>query len=348
MADITKIKLPSGDTYNIKDNTSGYATLASPAFTGTPTAPTQDVTDNSTKIATTGFVKSSIAGLGSGTVTSVGITNATNGGLSISNSPIVDAGNITVGHSNVLTNAATTQALYPVKIDKNGHISAYGTAVTSLPASDVYSWAKASTKPTYTASEVGAATSTHTHTTGITGSTGTSQITLAHGSKYALSAGGTSYIFTMPAAQIVPTGTGNSTTGISIGAHGTTSIGSASGWNAGSASSWTFEEKTIPNVTDAGSASTWTFGGVTVANSISGAVDANDSSQLNISVGTTTVQSKTGGGNGSAPTLGTAIKVQSKSGGSNGTAPSLTVSSKTVVTGTTHTITDNGHTHTLV
>lgn len=28
---------------------------------------------------------------------------------------------------------------------------------TSLPASDVYSWAKASSKPTYTASEVGAA-----------------------------------------------------------------------------------------------------------------------------------------------------------------------------------------------
>lgn len=34
---------------------------------------------------------------------------------------------------------------------------------TTLPASDVSSWAKASTKPTYTASEVGAATSTHTH-----------------------------------------------------------------------------------------------------------------------------------------------------------------------------------------
>lgn len=34
---------------------------------------------------------------------------------------------------------------------------------TSMPASDVYSWAKASTKPTYTASEVGAAPSSHTH-----------------------------------------------------------------------------------------------------------------------------------------------------------------------------------------
>ena len=35
---------------------------------------------------------------------------------------------------------------------------------SSLPASDVYSWAKASSKPSYTASEVGAATSGHTHT----------------------------------------------------------------------------------------------------------------------------------------------------------------------------------------
>lgn len=34
---------------------------------------------------------------------------------------------------------------------------------TSLPASDVYPWAKNATKPTYTASEVGAATSDHTH-----------------------------------------------------------------------------------------------------------------------------------------------------------------------------------------
>lgn len=36
-------------------------------------------------------------------------------------------------------------------------------ALGSMPASDVYSWAKASTKPSYTASEVGAATSSHTH-----------------------------------------------------------------------------------------------------------------------------------------------------------------------------------------
>ena len=90
----------------------------------------------------------------SGTVTSVGVSNATNGGLTVTSSPITTSGTISIGHTNVLTNAQTTQALYPIKIDKNGHISAYGTAVTSLPASDVSAWAKAATKPTYNWGEI--------------------------------------------------------------------------------------------------------------------------------------------------------------------------------------------------
>ena len=64
-----------------------------------------------------------------GTVTSVGITNG--GGLTISGSPITTSGSITVGHSNSVT-AQNTQAVYPIKIDANGHISAYGSAVTIL------------------------------------------------------------------------------------------------------------------------------------------------------------------------------------------------------------------------
>ena len=67
---------------------------------------------------------------GSGTVTSVGVSNDTNGGLSISGSPVTSSGTITIGHSNVLTSAQSTQAVYPITIDKNGHISAYGSAVT--------------------------------------------------------------------------------------------------------------------------------------------------------------------------------------------------------------------------
>ena len=154
--------------------------------------------------------------------------------------------------------------------------------------------------------------------------------------------------------------TGSSIYGVKSGTNSTTTASKASGSN-GSASTWTFEEKSIPNVTSAGSASTWTFSGVTVANSIVGAVDANDSTQLNITLGTTTVQSKSGGGNGTAPTLGTAIKVQSKSGGGNGTAPSWSFTDVTVpiradsatsipsvsTATATVSITDPGHTHNL-
>ena len=70
------------------------------------------------------------SGNSGGTVTSVAVSNATNGGLSISGSPISTSGTISIGQSNVLTSAQTTQAVYPIKIDKNGHISAYGSAVT--------------------------------------------------------------------------------------------------------------------------------------------------------------------------------------------------------------------------
>lgn len=70
-----------------------------------------------------------ILGEGNGTVTSVAIANTTNGGLSVSGSPITGAGTINIGHSNVLANAQTTSGLYPIKIDKNGHITEYGTAV---------------------------------------------------------------------------------------------------------------------------------------------------------------------------------------------------------------------------
>ena len=106
---------------------------------------------------------------------------------------------------------------------------------------------------------------------------------------------------------LVGSTTSSSTTGITISDHSTTSVGSASNWNAGSASTWAFTE-------------------VTTVNSVTGAIDSNDNTQLNITVGTTTVQSK--------------------SSGANGTKPSLTITSTTVVNGKSHTITDNGHTHT--
>jgi len=71
-------------------------------------------------------------GTGGGTVTSVAVSNDTNGGLTVSGSPITSTGTITLGHSNVLSSAQTTSGIYPIKIDKNGHISEYGTALGNV------------------------------------------------------------------------------------------------------------------------------------------------------------------------------------------------------------------------
>lgn len=125
----------NGDTYEIADADARQelalkAPIASPVFTGTPTAPTPGGSAGDTEIATVKYVQDAVSGVGTGTVTSVGVSNATNGGLSVSGSPITTNGTITIGHSNVLTSAQTTQAVYPIKIDKNGHISSYGSAVT--------------------------------------------------------------------------------------------------------------------------------------------------------------------------------------------------------------------------
>ena len=50
----------------------------------------------------------------------------------------------------------------------------------------------------YSHTHTGYATSNHTHATSIATSTSTNQLTLAFGTKYAITAGGTSYVFTMP------------------------------------------------------------------------------------------------------------------------------------------------------
>lgn len=108
------------------------APLASPVFTGTPVAPTQSSTDNSTRIATTAFVRSFAAPLvspafsGVPTAPSAGVGNASaqiattgfvangflpiqggvlSGGLTV-NGPVLANNNLTVG--GLLTTAALT------------------------------------------------------------------------------------------------------------------------------------------------------------------------------------------------------------------------------------------------
>jgi len=100
-----------------------------------------DITNWNSKTSNTGTV----TGVTAGTGLKVG-TNASGGTISTSG---------TINHINSVT-AKTTQGLYPIKYDAQGHITGSGDEVTSLPASDVSAWAKADTKPTYTATEVGA------------------------------------------------------------------------------------------------------------------------------------------------------------------------------------------------
>lgn len=131
---LDKINL-NGTVYDIKDTISGYVSdvkvdgtsIVSGGLANLVTNTAYDASSN--KLATMADVGS----MGGGTVTSVGLTNASNGGLTISGSPVTSSGNITVGHTNVLANAQTTSGVYPIKIDKNGHITEYGSAVT-IPA----------------------------------------------------------------------------------------------------------------------------------------------------------------------------------------------------------------------
>lgn len=136
-----------GDEYKFVDDSSGYtkntgtitdvkvdnASVVSSGVASLVTSSSHPYNASTNALAT----MADIGAAGGGTVTSVGLSNATNGGLTVSGSPVTASGTITVGHSNVLTNAQTTQAVYPITIDKNGHVASYGSAVT-IPDTQIF------------------------------------------------------------------------------------------------------------------------------------------------------------------------------------------------------------------
>lgn len=91
------------------------------------------------------------------------------------------------------TTTAVTAAAVKVGKDSSGHV-VLGSALT--------------------ASDVGASPSNHTHSLSIATDTGSSSITLSHGGKYKLTAGGSTYIFTMPASYSLPVATYNTLGGV--------------------------------------------------------------------------------------------------------------------------------------
>lgn len=95
---------PSGDA--VFDALALKAPLASPAFTGNPTAPTPATADNDTSIATTAFVKAQGYTTNTGTVTSVAVSGGTTG-LTTSGGPITSSGTITLAGTLAITNGGT-------------------------------------------------------------------------------------------------------------------------------------------------------------------------------------------------------------------------------------------------
>ena len=169
---------------------------------------------------------------GNVTIAATDTTYSAGTGLSLSST--------TINHSNSVT-AQTTQAVYPIKIDAQGHISGYGSAVTSMPASDVSSWAKASSKPTYTASEVGAVPTSRT----VNGKALSADITLSASDVSALPSS-TSILSTSP--TLSSTGLTPYSSRCSITSGGIYTLGK-----------WVFVQLQLTNLTSLSANNTWGY-----------------------------------------------------------------------------------------
>jgi hypothetical protein len=95
---------------NIATAIATKADLASPAFTGTPTAPTASAGTNTTQVATTAFVNTAMAAAGAGTVTSVAVTSSD---ATVTGSPITGSGTIDIALNTVpVSKGGTGQTSY--------------------------------------------------------------------------------------------------------------------------------------------------------------------------------------------------------------------------------------------
>jgi hypothetical protein len=140
---------------DIAVNLSPYATLLSPAFTGTPTAPTPAINNNSTEIATTAYVQNNLANYapiyqpnltGTPTVNGNAIVSQNNGGWNIYSNYAIGTGqswhNVTGSRSNntVYTNNNSRPIQVNVCVNLSGGADGYtfyveGVAVGAFYAS---------------------------------------------------------------------------------------------------------------------------------------------------------------------------------------------------------------------
>ena len=134
-SDVVSVAGKVGAVTLVVADVSGAAPLASPALTGTPTAPTPATSDNGTTLATTAFVKSQSYLTGNQTITVTG--DATGSGTTAITLALANSG-VTAGTYN---NSATS--VTPITVDAKGRVTATGTVVTITPA-----WGSITSKPT--------------------------------------------------------------------------------------------------------------------------------------------------------------------------------------------------------
>ena len=153
-------------------NESKATMFTSPAFTGTPTAPTAAAGTNTTQIATTEFVKSAISSLVASSPEALDTLNELAAALgddpNFATTVANDIG-AKVTANTAITGATKTKITYDAKglvtagadlqasdLPTHSHTkSDISDFPASLPASDVSAWAKAATKPSYISSEIG-------------------------------------------------------------------------------------------------------------------------------------------------------------------------------------------------
>lgn len=104
-ADVSDSNTPKKET---KDNfLSAYAPLASPALTGTPTAPTAGAGTNTTQIATTAFVTAAVQAAQQGLDVKESVRVATTANITLSGTQTIDGVSVSAGNRVLVKNQST-------------------------------------------------------------------------------------------------------------------------------------------------------------------------------------------------------------------------------------------------
>jgi len=373
---ITDAKIASG-TITLGNNTitplTSSSTLSAAKLSGVipsaVTATTQAASDNSTKIATTAFVSSAISGLPT-PMQFIG-TVGTNGTTTWANLPAASGHN---GYTYKVITAHTAETGKPAA-DVGDALISNGTEWIVIPAGDETATQSAATGISIANHGTGTVIGVQSTTTSVTGVSGS--VTGSHvksgGNGTAPTLGGK--IPTVSASDVTVPIKNTSATTVPIKNTSATSIPNVT--SVGSASTWAFTSKTVvtditfamdttdtkklkitkstDTVYSKSSGANGTAPTLGTAISIIG-VQSSTTSVTGVQSSTTTASKVTVGTSNTDYAVTSAGSASNwvfenvtvpKAAASATTVPIKNSSASTFVTGTTHTITDNGHTHTI-